>query len=338
MSTSYPPLKLKVDPARETVQYQNPTVGFFTITPALAAQLMEHMLNPRSIRQVALNQRKADLADGNWSMEAGSILFDRYGWLRDGQHRLTAVVATGVTIVANVVLGASETAVQATDTGSKRSWSDQLKGRGVHNAITMQAGVTLSWKWDHDLNGMGMYTSPTVAQLNAWFADHPFCEEHAVEAMRWKRALKAGRPGVFFALIARMNTIDAVAARAWGDAMELGANLDPNDPIKKVRDRTMTSASRPGQVSDRVIELGVMVKAWNLWVLGREVKYLSWRRQDRREAFPQMLDLNGDVYPFPDVVTPTAGRGLAHGSGQIASPNGSGRVKVLVDQMGEAGD
>ena len=86
-------------------------------------------------------------------MEAGSILFDRYGWLRDGQHRLTAVVATGVPIVANVVMGASETAVQATDTGSKRSWSDQLKGRGVHNAIAVQAGVTLSWKWDHDLNG-----------------------------------------------------------------------------------------------------------------------------------------------------------------------------------------
>jgi len=333
--TLYPPLQIKMDAERQTVQYPTPVVGFYTITPGLAAAVLERMRNPRSIRQAALAQRKADLLGGNWSMETGSILFDRYGWLRDGQHRLTAVVQTGISIVANVVLGATEAAVSATDTGSKRSWSDQLKARGVRNTVAVQAGVTLAWKWDQDLNGPGAGLSPTVAQLNAWFDSHAFCEEHGFEAMRWKRALKAGKPGVFFAFIYRMNVIDPVAARAWGQAIESGANLDTNDPIKRVRDRVMTSAGRPGAVSDRIIELAVMVKAWNLWIMSRESRFLSWRRQDRREQFPQMLTADGEVYPFPDVLTVAKGRGGAYGVGAIAS-NGSADDPRLALQGGRS--
>ena len=327
-TTSYPPLKLKVDPSRVAIQYPTPIVGFYMITPQMAATILKHNLNPRSIRDGALAQRKADLLEGNWAMETGSILFDRYGWLRDGQHRLTAVVATGVAIVANVVLGANEPAVAATDTGSRRSWSDQLKGRGIKNPVALQAGVTLSWKWDHDFNGAGMGLSPTVAQLEAWFLAHPHSTEHAVEAMRWKRALKAGKPGVFFAFCSRAYEIDPQAARTWGDAMATGANLGDNDPIKRVRDRVMTSG-RPGQVADRVIELGVMVKAWNLWVVGKDCRFLTWRRAGRREPFPQMLDLDGHVYPFPDVIEPVYSRSIA----AAIAANGAdpGRVMVSAD-------
>jgi hypothetical protein len=331
MPATYSPLKVKVDPDRQRIIYPSPLVAFATITPAIAEAALVYNLNPRTIRQSALEQRKADLLDGNWSMETGSILFDRYGWLRDGQHRLTAVVATGIPIVANVVLGASEPAVASTDTGSRRSWSDQLKGRGVPNTIAIQSGVTLSWKWDHDLNGLGANTSPTVPQLEAWFAEHPLSVEYGIEAMRWKRALKGGKPGVFFAFISRMNDIDSIAAREWGDAMESGANLGELDPIKRVRDRIMTSAHRPNAVGDRIIELGVIVKAWNLWVMGRQTKFLSWRRgANAREPFPQMLNLDGDVHPFPDVTGILTGRGLAAGNGRLASTNGAGRDKATV--------
>ena len=78
---------------------------FQEITPATAkAWLEEHNTKNRTIKKAHVARLAADMKQGRWVGENGeSIKFDVDGRLADGQHRLAACVASGVTITSLVV-------------------------------------------------------------------------------------------------------------------------------------------------------------------------------------------------------------------------------------------
>ena len=112
------------------------------ITPAKAAQYLESV---DTSKQRPLKQKKIDdyaiaMSHGHWVVTHQGIAFDDEGSLCDGQHRLHAVVKSGVTIKTQVTRGLNQKqndlyTFDAIDQGVKRHIGEQLHVRhGVKNA------------------------------------------------------------------------------------------------------------------------------------------------------------------------------------------------------------
>lgn len=101
------------------------TMSYEFITPEMAANLLETTSNNRKISNGTVQAYMSDILNGNWDETVGTaISIDSDGVLRDGQHRLTAVVRAGVGIHSWVCRNVSSDGIY--DNNRKRSNSDQI--------------------------------------------------------------------------------------------------------------------------------------------------------------------------------------------------------------------
>lgn len=94
------------------------------ITPKKAAEYLEHNKLNRAIRSRHLELLIREMKAGNWKLTHQGIAFDEAGNLLDGQHRLTAVVLSGVTIQSMVTRDLPQQAARSIDTQATRNYND----------------------------------------------------------------------------------------------------------------------------------------------------------------------------------------------------------------------
>lgn len=101
------------------------TMTYEFITPEMAASLLETNSENRSISKGTVQAYMNDILAGNWDESTGdSISIDKDGILRNGQHRLTAIVQAGKGIHTWVCRKVSKDGIY--DNNRKRSNSDQI--------------------------------------------------------------------------------------------------------------------------------------------------------------------------------------------------------------------
>jgi|APSaa5957512576_1039674.scaffolds.fasta_scaffold44889_2 hypothetical protein len=101
-----------------------------TITPEVAKALLDKNINNRNITQSHLALIKSEILSGNWQYNGQPIIIGEDGRLLDGQHRLTAVVETGIPIDTAVIRGIADDAFVTIDTGKVRGGADVLSIAG----------------------------------------------------------------------------------------------------------------------------------------------------------------------------------------------------------------
>lgn len=103
----------------------NMTMTYEYITPEIAANLLENNTENRSISKGTVTAYMNDIIAGNWDESVGvAISIDENGILRDGQHRLAAIVQAGVGIHTWVCRNVSSDGIY--DNNRKRSNADQI--------------------------------------------------------------------------------------------------------------------------------------------------------------------------------------------------------------------
>ena len=113
-----------------------------TISPKMAAAMLGTSSGNRKMRMGYVERLADAMRRGEWRLTNQGIGFDTSGALRDGHHRLSACVRSGVSIRAMLVLGMPETAYQVIDTGATRSYADRLaEPRMVAQVLAMAATI-----------------------------------------------------------------------------------------------------------------------------------------------------------------------------------------------------
>lgn len=103
----------------------NMTMTYELITPQEAKELLEKNTNNRKISSSTVDAYCQDLIHDDWTSETGqSISIDTNGVLRDGQHRLEAIIKTGVSMKTWVCRNTDPQGIY--DFNRKRSAGDQL--------------------------------------------------------------------------------------------------------------------------------------------------------------------------------------------------------------------
>jgi len=131
------------------------TMGFVTVTPAMATEWLEHnMPNNRGIKQKVVKRYAEDMSRGFWEKSYEPIVFNKDGMLENGQHRLQAIVRANVPIELFVIKNA-DSAPGSYDRGVARTTRDALCVRnnidkrlsqnshiGVVNGIMFDFGIS----------------------------------------------------------------------------------------------------------------------------------------------------------------------------------------------------
>ena len=102
---------------------------------------------------------QTDMNQGEWHFTGSPIVFDESNELVDGQHRLSAIVASGSTQWMIVVQGVKRDAYVAIDSGVRKSTADFFRFEGVPNANFSAATANWLLRYDNIQDGKLQHTS-----------------------------------------------------------------------------------------------------------------------------------------------------------------------------------
>ena len=96
----------------------------YDVTPDLATEWLERNTRNRKLRDQVVMKYAADMKAGRWMLTGDAIAFDSNGCVVNGQHRLWAVVESGVVVPMMVAFDLAPEVVAVLDDHLKRNLSD----------------------------------------------------------------------------------------------------------------------------------------------------------------------------------------------------------------------
>jgi hypothetical protein len=125
----------------------NLTAEIIYVTPEIASNYLRFNDKNRKVSERNFIKIVSQMIKGEFKENGESISFDKYGILKNGQHRLKAIVHTGHCYNMCIVRGIEPDAMSTFDTGSNRSPADVLTLNGFQNATKVASLIIVINKW-----------------------------------------------------------------------------------------------------------------------------------------------------------------------------------------------
>lgn len=252
-----------------------PTFSVVYVTPEMAERWLGKNLNNRTVSKRHVESMAVDMAEGRWEFTAEPIKFSSDEVLRDGQHRLLAVIVSGKTVPFLVARDISARAQLVMDTGRKRSAADALSLVGEKNATTLAAAARIALAIDagRDTKGFNV-TNSQVEQ----FLDNCPGDIRAAADFAGKPAKKTGAaPSVVAYTTWRFSMVDYQDAFEFWTAAAEKTGLRAGDPVIALTDRYLLAAKNSEYVSPRS-QVDLIFRCWNARRQGKPMTQAKVRR------------------------------------------------------------
>jgi hypothetical protein len=267
------------------------------ITPEIAADWLDNR-NVGNRRKSSVTARRYArlIQTKRWKCTHQGIAFDRDGWLIDGQHRLMAIVATGIPtnlFIVPFVEGMDDKTFDVLDSGHKRQAAQLLEGPGAHAraAAARYLGVVDdSFGPEHHIVQDIIATSVETADVLEVVKDWP-------ELMAWASFMGTANknahipPGPHLAVLAQAErSPHRDRIESWLEGISSGAGLEPKDPRLLARNRFISDARLAQGHVGRCLAYRLLVKAWNAHAVGGSLGVL---RASDGEVRPEVVGSGG---------------------------------------------
>ena len=236
------------------------------ITPQIAALMLHANDDNRPVSQTIVAQMASDILAGRWAMTGQPIIVAADGQLNDGQHRLQAIVKSGMPVTALVVRGVPRESRVAIDTGRSRTPGDiaTMIGLAQGTAVTGLARIVISYERAKGKT-LGRPSDVSKAEIlqRCKDDDRLLKSVHAGEAVH--HVIKKKQAAFIWYM-----TPDNEAADEFFCRLGSGADLSPGNPILTFRNWLL----RHGRLADYVaIEAGL--RAWVAFRDRRQLQRLN---------------------------------------------------------------
>lgn len=273
-----------------------PEIGIVTISPEFAGELLARNGPNRNITVQKLKEWERALQKGQWKLNGEAIKLDRSGRVLDGQHRLTAIVNTGIPMETVLVTGLEEVAQATMDTGKSRTLGDILRIRGEVNSNPLAAALkraivveraSLSAAFSANLGKLPI----TNQECLDWLEENPWIRDFIAPGQRISRTTALSGSSATL-LLWILEGLDEEDARYFFRRLSDGVNLSEDDPIWILRRShakvlAEQDSGRGGGRSQRYVA-ALTIKAWNAFREGAEIKSLTFRPGGANpEKFPR---------------------------------------------------
>lgn len=256
-----------------------------TITPHLASMYLAKNTDNRPVRTSRITHLARLMRNGEWRLAPDSIAFDDRGTLINGQHRLRAVVLSEVACAFIVARGFPRDTFLVTDAGAKRSTADALAiSHAASGSFRVAASaISLVIKY-HEGKITNAYSANTTTP--AQIVEYAKANPHIDDSVRFGgRLSKIVAPSVAAFAHHLFHSIDAVDAGEFCSLLETGEGLCKGHPAHTLREKLITNRGSLAKLRQEHVA-AYMIRAWNAFRRGEELKILRWSTSD----------------PFPDAV------------------------------------
>jgi hypothetical protein len=244
------------------------------VTPEKALAWLEKKARNRHITDSVVRRYGSDLLAGRWTLNGQGIIFSADDKLLDGQHRLTAIVATGCELPMLVVRGAKDEAFETMDSGRGRTLANTLQIEGHKNAAAVSAAARIAWAY---AAGMNLKYSATRMELLGLIRAHPLLDEYSSLIANKDYLIKPlGVPrAAMVAVLALANDARDFDAEVTGfiEGFVTGEGLFSGDPRLTLRRWLARQRQETGVGGTRIAEpfFSALARAWSAFALKKEL-------------------------------------------------------------------
>lgn len=259
------------------------------ITPELA---MDWLTDPkykapnRTLRRTKIATYVDSMRRGQWRVTGEAIKFDKEGRLIDGQHRLNAIVDSGVTIRSLVITGLEPDTQDVMDTGAARDAKDVLTIHGIRHASVVAAAARIMVAHEAGRFLPGQETArASNDEVLEFAATHPeLADLYAACQLDLRRSPLRGALGL--AALYMMSQVDREEAMDFFNRLGQGHQLETNSPILALRQRLYLIEMNKERHSPYTI-VSVLLRTFNSWRKGEKLARVILYRDDRPVLIPE---------------------------------------------------
>jgi hypothetical protein len=136
-----------------------------TVTPEMASMMLLGNRDNRKVKQTVVDYLANEIKLGRWQLTHQGVAISETGRLLDGQHRLLAIVKSGIPCKMMVTTGAHDETFMVLDSGVKRNLSD-------HTGLNKRTSETLTLAVYIQRNRAGRVSPSDILELrNTPFGD-----------------------------------------------------------------------------------------------------------------------------------------------------------------------
>ncbi len=250
------------------------------ITPDMAAEMLEHNTMNRNISQLNVTRYANDMASDAWEQNGETIKIAVDGTILDGQHRLWAIIESGMTITMIVVYNVSKQAIGSIDSGIIRYFHHLLKIKGSEHHMTAAMITKLAWiyeNYDGQMHAGSAKTETRNSVLEPFYDQNRDMIEHAAAVAECgAHHFVKSHLGFCFYLFLRNNP---QKAEEFIKLVKSGDNLHTGHPVMTLR--TKLTDNRISKTKLTVREtMAFYIKAWNAFLKGRDLSIFRWNNTE----------------------------------------------------------
>lgn len=262
------------------------------VTPSIAAEWLGKTDIQRRVKPHVVTNYATDMREGRWGEDVNAIAFDESGFLKNGQHRLLAVIGSGVTTGFWIRRGVDEQSVLRMDQGAPRTVGDQLTFKSISNANTVGAIARTVLRY-YTLPDLVWGGSSAARVTKSMCVDEVLADDDQyqlacqIAGRAWSAARVNRSSFGAFVVIAWRDSSNTDLLESYTQGIETGADLSADDPRLAFRNYW----GRPdlkswGQGQSHLI---TCIKAWNKYVDEEPARIFKMpRREEIKAGMPKV--------------------------------------------------
>lgn len=262
---------------------RQPTTNVF-ITPAAAEDILNNLNEAnRSLGIGAKNKYRNDMSADLWAPLASTLAFDVEGLLRDGQHRLKAVVESGKGQWFKVQTHMPEDVIRSVDLGRKRNVGDLLSFLGYGKATSRKIAQAIEIIYAVNIGAFGR----NAHSLQGITAASKLEFAEVQRGLLGKVAFLAERQSYTCVPVPALMALPFLVEEAYfdkaiqfADEVTSGQSTGLTDPRNWVNRRCEKDSSGRnivrkgggfGSLADKEHVMGLVFRAWGRWLEGLDI-------------------------------------------------------------------
>lgn len=248
-----------------------------------------------------------EMRKGKWKENGESIIIDRNGVIKDGQHRLQATIAANHRWLVPIVSDVEPNVMDTIDTGKNRSLSDVLEINGftstslkaslikqfilIERGVTFYNGTQSNVRKDKMVNSDQRYVSNSegilYAKAHAGMLEDIVSQAYKLWSKQPIRIYTQTEVGVFLYLLTKGNNVTNALVNSFVKLV-LGVNSDENSSASWFYKKMVKYKTSKEKVKNKWV-IAMFIKCWNLYINGNPpVRSLSF---DIKNQLPKIETL-----------------------------------------------
>lgn len=275
-------LKAHLEKGRHTFHIET----MVEITPVLAELMLTHNTGNRKLRPVRVARLARVIKRGGVVEKSlQGISFAADGTLNNGQHRLMAIIETGMAWTVTVAFGEDRRAFLVADTNGARTGADICKIEGYKNPAVMAGAVRMFRYIESGLSDKIVDNDEVVDLIDKYEG----LEESAAAGQAAAAKLKSA-PTAFavahYLISEKYPTHPKVDEffKQLGDGLNIKSK---RDPIYVMRRQVTQQRGMSGALNYKAELVAELIIAWNLWARGKKKSSIQWKKTDG-DGFPEV--------------------------------------------------